>query len=77
MGQQQISIFKVAHIQINNVAVIGYSPERANFILKLSIKGIIVEDKEVNIFLHKILKHNRPGEALDVITVKAFVYVLF
>ena len=54
------------------VLLLLVTAQRGQAILNLSIQGIIVELKEVTFFMLKMLKHNRPGEALDVITVKSF-----
>ena len=46
--------------------------QRGQTILGLSLKDAVIERDEITFYMHKLLKHNRPGDSMDVITLSAF-----
>ena len=58
--------FKVA------VLLLLVTAQRGQTILNLSLENIIIEKREITFYMQTMLKHNRAGEALDVISVKAY-----
>ena len=46
--------------------------QRGQTILSLSLRDARIGRKEITFFLHTLLKHNRAGDSLDVITLNAF-----
>ena len=54
------------------VLLLLVTAQRGQTILALSLEGAIVEEKEITFFMNKLLKHNRPGQNLDVLTIHSF-----
>ena len=46
--------------------------QRGQTIVNLSLEGAMIEQNEITFYMNTLLKHNRAGDSMDVITVHAF-----